>query len=295
LQLFRWLMLSAVVGAGACSLVVQTEELVNGAPDASHADVGVDVPTKDVATDSTDGSHQDSPVEAELDAPADNVVADVDAGTYCETLSPTPTICSDFDVQALPAGWDALSGYGAFTGVIDEENFTSPLRSIVFTTPVLAAGDSGSRALSAEIPTPTQSFSIEFDILAEALDDTWNWFIVLESSSSNGTVTARFRARSGGYDIHESVEPAGGGPIEYGGHSISGTPSATTWQHVKWSVDLSGTNAFSNVDLDGMISGGGSLMKGYLDNPTLRIGIPHAQSPSVAQKLRFDNIVVRVQ
>jgi hypothetical protein len=277
----------------ACSLLVGTDELVDG-KDEVTADVGVDAP-KDGQSDTTDGSHQDSAADTALDAPADNVANDVDAGTYCETLSPAPTICSDFDVQTLPAGWDSLSGFGSFQGVIDNLAFTSPLRSILFTTPVLADGDNGSRALSADIATPTKSISIEFDVLAESLNDTWTGLILLESSNSNGSVTARLRVRSSGYDINESAEPAGGGPVEYEGHAISGTPSATTWQHVKWSVDLSGTNAFSNVDLDGTISGGDSLLKDYLDNPNLRIGIPYTEAPSVALKVRFDNIVVRVE
>jgi hypothetical protein len=64
---------------------------------------------------------------------------------------------------------------------------------------------------------------------------------------------------------------------------------------VKWEIDLTGANAFSNVDLDGTVSGGSLALKEYLDNPQLRIGIAFAEAPSVAQKLRFDNIVVRAE
>jgi hypothetical protein len=287
-------MVSGVAGMSACSLLVGTDELVNGGADL-QADVGVDAPTKDVATDVVDGSHQDSPADAKLDVPVDNVVEDVDAGAYCESLSPAPTICSDFDVQNLPAGWDALSGFGGFQGVIDELNFTSPLRSILFTTPVLDSGDSGSRALLSNLGTPTKSISIEFDLLPEVLNSSLTWLITLEMESSAGLAIARFRAWKNGFDVNESAVPSDGGPNDYSGHAITGTPTTGVWQHVKWELDFSGANAFSNVDLDGTISGGGSLLKGYLADATLKLGLTFAETPSVAQRIRYDNIVVRVE
>lgn len=287
-------MVSGVAGMSACSFLVGTDELVNGEPDASHADVGADAPTKDVVTDG-DGSHQDSPADAKLDAPADSVVEDVDAGTYCETLSPIPTICSDFDVQTLPAGWDTLAGFGGFAGVIDEGGATSPPRSILFTTPVLADGDSGSRALLANLGTPTKSISIEFDLLPEVLNGSLTWLITLEMGSSAGVAIARLRAWKNGFDVNESAVPSDGGPNDYAGYSVTGTPTPSVWQHVKWDVDFSGANAFSNVDLDGTISGGGSLLKDYLADATLKLGVTFAETPSVAQKIRYDNIVVRVE
>lgn len=277
----------------ACSFVIGTDELVNGAPDASH--VGVDASEKDVAVDVADSAQQDSPSEAKLDAPADVVVEDVDAGTYCETLSPTPTICSDFDVQTLPAGWDTVSGFGGFLGVIDSGAATSAPRSILFTTPVLDSGDSGSRALRANLGTPTKSISIEFDILPETLNSGLSWLITLETQNSAGVAIARFRAYKNGFDINESAVPSGGGPIDYAGHTIAGPPTPGAWQHLKWEYDFSGANAFSNVDLDGTISGGGSLLKDYLADTTLELGITFAETPSVAQKVRYDNIVVRVE
>jgi hypothetical protein len=82
-------------------------------------DTGVDVPvdaTVDARADSpTDSRGEATQDAAPGDAPADTgaeVPSDAPALRYCQTLSPQPLFCDDFDVGVLGATWDTVSTGG---------------------------------------------------------------------------------------------------------------------------------------------------------------------------------------
>jgi hypothetical protein len=179
---------AVTVGAAvaACSLAIDTNELVSG-EDGGHTDasamndVGADGPKTDgQAPDITLDAPFDVPVEVGLDGP-DAADAPEVGGPFCSTLSPAPTLCSDFDQANLPAGWSSLSQWGSASGTLDSAESKSAPRSLLFVTPALAQStDQAAAYLLGSFPKPTTELRIELDLFPQTIGDEWIHLIVIE-------------------------------------------------------------------------------------------------------------------
>ncbi|HEY8080115.1 MAG TPA: hypothetical protein VIF62_38555 [Labilithrix sp.] len=112
--------------------------------------------TPDAGGDGAPGDDGSPPsVDGGLDAPADG------PRTFCQTLSPTPTFCADFDTPdaSANAGWDdAFSEAGSALVETSASEFVSAPRSLHVTIA------QGSRAGVEKAFTVTTQLSVELDV-----------------------------------------------------------------------------------------------------------------------------------
>ena len=111
-----------------------------------------------------------------LDANADGdgrstVDAGQDSPSFCDTVTPTPAFCADFDRAKLEEGWynatmtpdPGVMGGGTITG--DTTLSVSKPRSVQFTIPALVTGsDSASAFLVTTLPSVPQYALVQFDL-----------------------------------------------------------------------------------------------------------------------------------
>ncbi len=250
--------------SAACQLISGVDDLtVRQAPaatDASSDGAGVDGAGGDGAAEAaTDGGKEATPpaetgsdsgaestVDASLDAtdgPRDAAPETTDAH-YCQTLSPTPQYCVDFDEGfGASSYWTSLSGSAALTSA----RAASPPSSMLCSNSTPGGGAWGDQDFSSGNPG---TYTLAFDIqlvsgdTSSAADnyigevDFGLWSIDIELTAVPG--------RPGQYAVFLAERPlqdAGGGLLE---DSTSGTlsvgpgNSAGPWTHVVLVLDTAG-------------------------------------------------------
>lgn len=296
MRAFRSLaILLGAAGLVRCSLLLDTNQLT--AAGDRLADGSADGDAHPDAASSDGDAGEDSPGDSK---PGDSGGleagdSEAQAGTYCETLVPKPTLCSDFDNVDFPAGWDTLSVWGKCKATLDTTLYVSPPRSFRATSPLFTTTGGCSSTLQRKFPAPQSSLVIDFDLLIVARDTGSTLDLVSVSMpASGGTEHAVLRLTPWAAEIKETVDLADGGTL-YGGHPLPEIPSLGTWSHIHWSIDLTGTNATSNVTMNGVTTGDSLHMKDFLADPQISIGIGYVGAPADPCDFVFDNIVVDIK
>lgn len=279
-----------------CSLLIETDELTNeGAQSASGGSAGKDA-SSDVSLqpDGAKDAGPDSPSSSDASDAAGE--ADAPVLGFCESLSPQPTLCSDFDTGGFPAGWDTHTEWGKCNGNLDLVESTSRPRSFHCSTPVLVdTADQCATALVKTFPKPTSLLRIEMDVFFAQLDSPDLIHLVeLETSNSAGASSTTLRVRSGEGLINETAKPKEAGSL-YAGHQFVSPPVLSQWSHLVWTIDFSGAKAYSNVTVNGETSGDELNMKPFLGDMKVEVGIGFTQGPSGPWEIHIDNLVVDVE
>jgi hypothetical protein len=221
--------------------------------------------------------------------------ADAEPGPFCASLNPAPTLCSDFDAQSLPAGWDGLMQWGGCTAIVDSAASKSMPSSVSFSAPALADGEQCAVALETSLAQPTTSLVIEFDIYPEAFNAPyWVVLATIEMSSAEGDNVLMLRMRAGQAAVAEDSTLSDGGK-DYANHSLAEVPPVGQWSHVRWEITFGGASAFSNVTVNGKSSGGSINANDFLGPVEIDLGVVAIVGPGDAQVLRYDNVVVDVK
>lgn len=288
-----------------CSLVIETDQLSNEhTPSSTGGSSGKDA-SNDVSLqpdgsggNGGSGGTQDGALDSPVASDASDGAADADAPVlgFCESLSPQPTLCTDFDTQNFPAGWDTHPQWGKCKGFIDTEESTSSPRSFHCTTPLLVdAADQCATSLVKTFPKPTSLLRIEMDVFFKQLDSPdLIHLIELDTGNSAGSDTTTLRIRSGEGLINETGKPKEAGNL-YSGHQFASPPAIGQWSHLVWTIDFSGAKAYSNVTVNGETSGHELYMKQFLDDVKVEVGIGFTQGPSGPWEIHIDNLVVDVK
>lgn len=277
-----------------CSLLIETDELANeGASSSSGgsaADAGSDVSVQ------PDSSGTDGSKDAGSDASDAASEADVPVLGFCESLAPQPTLCSDFDAQNFPAGWDTHSEWGKCNGVIDQSDSTSSPRSFHCTTPILASStDQCSTALIRVFEKPESSLRIEFDVRFDQIDSpNLIHLVTIDTNNAAGSDTTTLRIRTGEGLINETARPKEAGFL-YSGHQFPKPPVIGQWSHIVWAIDFTGAKAQSNITVDGDTSFEELYMKGFMSELSIKLGIGFIDGASGPWEIHIDNLVVDVK
>jgi hypothetical protein len=284
-----------VVGAipFGCSLLIETDELANEGAQSSTGDASADVSSQpdSSGTGGTKDTGSDSPFASDSSDAAGE--ADAPVLGFCEGLSP---LCSDFDLQNFPAGWDDHSEWGKCKGSIDNSDYTSSPRSFHCTTPVLIDNtDQCSTALIKEFAKPEALLRIEFDVLFDQLDSpNLIHLVTIDTGSTAGTDTTTLRIRTGEGLINETARPKEAGNL-YSGHQFPNPPVIGQWSHIVWEIDFTGAKAYSNITVDGDTTGEELHMKPFLGELDIKLGIGFTDGASGPWEIHIDNLVVDVK
>jgi hypothetical protein len=299
-----WLtVLSAAAALVGCSLVIDTGSLANGDDVASGgsgaSEAGSDSTPPDTSAEATADASNDTSSDTANDTSSDafdgNSGDAADAGTFCEGLLPTPTLCSDFDGVNLPAGWDSVVQWGPCTGVVDTLGFKSPPRSFVAKAPALSGTDQCETALARTFAAPKSSIVIEFDVFPAAMDSSrWLYLapVVMNAQGGSDDLSLRWMGTTG--EVNEAVTLDDGGML-YEKHGAAEVPALGQWSHVRWEMTFTGATAFSSLTVNGKNTGGTLHSKDFLASADVQLGITFVAGPSSAWEIRFDNVVVDIQ
>lgn len=211
-----------------------------------------------------------------------------DAGTsFCQTLSPKPAFCADFDDGEVDTGWDTSFVQGGNLGVTDEAK-SGPF-ALEAKTPALVAAQVARVSVRTTKITSAPKVTLSFALFLPkttftsgaigiaALDVSLNHFFTLYLRDPDET-------NPGPALIENTIN----GTVR---HVLSGLPPANAWTDVTITID-EGTRKVS-VAFGATTVLDGAQIQGTIEEATIRLGAAYIDGPSEAFTARYDNVVLR--
>ena len=260
----------ATLGALECGLFPSLDGLSSGEPDAS--------PAPDATT---------------ADAPGADAA---DCGRWCDSLSPKPMFCDDFDDQGPLTRWtDQFVREDASVGR-DPSAFTSSPNALLALSP--AAQNPSSALVYLETADTKSRVHVAYDMRIDARDPSVGYaeinyihfdmssvpfaiyLRVFDSTSSTSTITSEAYLADGGIPAHDVP--------------LSGSPRFDQWTQMEIDIDLASTHTLS-VTIDGQPAGSTALESNlYTPGPVkVDVGIGYTGYPTTgAWSIRYDNATI---
>jgi hypothetical protein len=287
-----WLLPVSIVG---CSLAIGTDHLVDAKDSgASGGGSGLSGGTGGGTGSGSGSGGVTSDTGVPDAAGGDSGESDSPPPPFCASLTPAPTLCSDFDEVDLPAGWEGITQWGDCGLVVDDQAYASPSRSISFTTLALADTEQCAASLDRTLAEPTTSLSIDFDILPQQLfDSEWLLLVLVQLDGVDGVDELHLRIRETYGDVAEDVTYPDGGKA-YSNHPLPDVPPVGQWSHIRWELTFTGTTALSSATVNGKTTGDTILSKGFLGPAKVKLGFVGVSGVSGPWAARIDNIVINV-
>ncbi len=261
----------ATLGALECGLFPSLDGLSSGEPDAS--------PTSDAAT---------------ADAPGADAA---DGGRWCDSLSPKPMFCDDFDDQGPLTRWtDQFVREDASVGR-DPSAFTSSPNALLALSP--AAQNPSSAVVYLETADTKSKVHVAYDMRIDARDPSVGYaeinyirfdlstvpfaiyLRVYDGTSSTSTLTSEAYLADGGIPAHDVP--------------LSGSPRFDAWTRVAVDLDLASTPHTLSITVDGQPAGSQTLEPDlYSPGPVrVNLGIGYTGYPTTgAWSIRYDNATI---
>lgn len=243
-------------------------------------------------------------VDASLSDASADVVADagVEAGRFCEGLTPPAAFCADFD-EGDPATFGWTTRYAkpdAVGALVVDQNASSSAPASLFVTNLVGDTDKYAQAwLARNVSAPPTATRITFDYDV-FLDDVAKAsfvklsFIRFTDVLRSGDYGIYLVASPGAFTLEERMPPTDGGPANV---TTSGTRyiQSKRWTHVAMTFDLK-PMVTVKVDLDGQPAiAEKALTPGYMRAlANVFVGNVIASNVTGPIAVRFDNVVVRV-
>jgi hypothetical protein len=212
----------------ACGLTADFSGLQGGSSDAGLVDASS--PPRDGATDA-------SPFDAGAlaDASSDALVSDEVATGFCESLSPQPKLCADFDEgEPVGTGWTLFDTSPGQTVSVDTSTSVSPPGSFLS----MIEGNDGapeSARLAESLPVLSNHVHAAFDLLYMGGDGPFEIFAVHELTS-DGTTYGLFYKLQGGQLLVYIVSLLEDGGLAQYVYPLGAPPS--TWISVDIEMDI---------------------------------------------------------
>lgn len=265
---------------------------LTGASDLSADGDGVLAPRRPDEVDATSPRNDGSTVlvgDSGSDAPLDATPLG-----FCASLSPSPTLCTDFDDGVFPGPWTVGLAGNATTTATNAAS-RSPTRSLLLDVP---GGADGAAFVSKGFATaPKTKVTVSFSVLLESRDvarDLELGTIQLGLSGGN-----RYEAQLeliGGNELNiEEETPTADGNVPQRDVPLGVTLTPGVWKRITWSIGFGVGTSTMAVVLEGVTNPTPFAAEAhrYLAAPIVRIG---DEFPSPYQsKLRFDDVVVDIQ
>jgi hypothetical protein len=233
---------------------------------------------------------------------AEDAAPDVLTGpTYCDTVSPPPQLCSDFDKgAAVGAGWENATqnpdpgeqGGGKLS--LDQGLFKLPPAglpaSAQVTTPALAAtGDRAAAILLLRLTRPVRFISLSFDVFVTSEDYAAGGFVTLASIDfgSGGVLIVR-----DGLGTSFSTGP------DSATFRLSKSIPVGAWKNVALLIDNEpsdgGPDGFVHISVDELTAGHASFPASMQSAgpPNVLVGAS-ASGPTGPFKANVDNVILR--
>ena len=241
-------------------------------------------------SDENDAAQLDVADAAKTDGPIEGG----DAGRWCDSLSPAPMFCDDFDDQGPLTRWtDSFVRAGATIGRDGTDFQSSPNALLALSPP--ANSPSGAYVYLDTASTKSK-VHIAYDMRIDARDTSVgyaeiNYVIiaapipidfymrVFDDPSSITTMTSEANV-DGGVLAHDVP--------------LAGAPRFDAWTRVTVDIDLATAHAMT-VTIDGQTAGTQSLESNlYAPGPmTVRVGIGYTGSPTTSDwRIRYDNATI---
>lgn len=258
----------------------------------------------DAASSRNDGSPTTSPPEGDgstvpvgdagTDAP---LAVDGDAGPplgFCASLSPAPTLCTDFDDGVFPAPW-TIGQLGTSTTTSTNAASRSPTRSLLLDVP---GGASGAAFLEKAFPAAAATkVSVSFSVLLVSRDQARDLELgtILLGLSGGNRYEAQLELIAGNELNIEEETPASDGTVPQRDVALGVTLPTGVWKRITWSISFAAGSSSLAVALEGAASPAPLAVQAhrYPSAPIVRIGDEAAST--YQSQVRFDDIVVNVQ
>lgn len=261
----------------------------------------------DGAPPSSDGTAPDDAMTTDSSIATDASV-DGEAGPtrYCDTLSPKPTFCADFDEPDAMAPWGFTTFGNGGNGQLGVDTVMSHDKaSAYFEVGSAADGtNQGSSHLNRTLSaiTTTSNFTIDLDLLVEKVDEEVP-VISFDFTQGNIRYTLYLGIQHSSARILEQISMGNAPDASFAGKNLSNPfPIESGWVHVKWTLVNSTTATVSTTTVTGADGGvvsnalAGVNTYKYTAVPTFEIGIPYTLFfPTSGSRFRVDNVVVNQQ
>lgn len=277
----------------SCSLVLGIPDRSEAADDATtdsgvetSVDAELDATDALDATDTLDATEDsDAPVESAVDSTSDSADANV---PFCDTLSPKPTFCDDFE-GTYATRWSAKHPSG--TGILSFDTGDSvgppkPGHSLLAAT--TADETSYLEWSTSKVPA---SFHLAFDFRAEVLPTSDVTYVARVRVGSSQYVA--IYALPGNTSVQDFVyHPDGGAPAD---HKASSAIAVDTWTHVELDVSFGASPTTAKLRLDGTEVLSTDLASDFSAGaPNLELGVAFVNT-AAPRRFRYDNVVLDVK
>lgn len=221
---------------------------------------------------------------------------DVDASTFCDTVTPLPTLCADFD-RGLPleSGFTvtSTSNGGVLASTTNARSMPGALEASSENPLAPATFSKAALVYLSPASVSTVALAYEFLITARPPNGHMEHNDVVIRVPGVGTFYSDLDLSSAGADRYLEEFNISGGAFLTNDTPIP-TMSAGEWHHVEIAVDL--TQRTRSLTIDGV-----TLVQGPAVYPTepgslqLDVGIAYGIGSPTGHRIDIDNVVLRTQ
>lgn len=267
---------AAALALGGCTLVVSTTGLTGGAAPGG--------PEGGADARSETGSGVDSGLDGGLDSAVDAPII----GPFCESLSPKPTFCADFDKRALTDDFELVN-----VPAIDTTLSRSPGRSVV--ARVEASATDRYCSLRRSLGITPNAVRIAIQVYLDEYDDTRGVEIAnLRMEKPGGTCSLTASVRGGVWTLDEYCEGPGSPDVNIV-HDSTRPGARGRWTSVSFTADFATRKASLVIDGEAAwpeITLSPNMLKGPA---ALYAGVNYVQTGSSRVRLHIDDLVIDAQ
>jgi hypothetical protein len=294
----------ALVPAGCAQILGFTQDYYQ-TPDGPTGMPG------DGPVENGDANSEGSPALDAGDASDSNVVGEEggrDGGTFCETLSPQPFFCADFDEgETSPFGWSQAQIFEGTLGLYTTEHESAPASLLARTSVVTAMGKNTNpnTAVYQTLQISGQMFAgtLDFYMHVDQVDAVGDFAVLaqfgLTDPAGGGVyylqlVTTSNGAMPLGVQMAEDYFSMGtnGSPTDY---PVFGVIPLMTWTHVQLSlaVPFAGGPGTATLVLDDgqpttVLIHAPVPVQAF--SPEIAVGVTWASTPSNGWTVAYDNV-----
>gem|GEM_PF-1926549 len=256
-------------------------------PPADAADAGAEAAPdgQDAAPDAATDGGTDA-ADARPDAPSEA------GATFCETLTPAPRFCDDFDDGDVDDDWAVRNVLGGSTLELDPASYASSPTSMHVTTKALDAAQSGPAHLRTTVTGAVSRVKLAFGVRIEtnpAVTKGALALATLDVSASHFFTLYLRDAPQDGSEPAAILEEIDGATVRR--HALTKLPAMGVWTRVTIDVDLGAGVASvllgTEKALDAAVV---SAIPGT--EATIRVGAVYLFGPADAFEAGFDDVVV---